>query len=223
MIERQPNTQYVASISRGKDSNAMLHVIKDVLHYPLDRIVTVQVWATQDIPAELPPMVAWQDECDKRILDMFGVPVERLCAKDKNGNKVSYNDIFYRKITPRGGRAREAGTEAGLYKPRGIATIYGYPQQRGSWCKKLKTEYVPNITDSPTLSWENRGDSDGVTGSSSRIYGYPIRGGNWCQSLKRAALNLRFLNATSGVVQQQAQSRSETPSFLISPANRGLK
>lgn len=33
MMERQPNTIYVASLSYGKDSIAMLHVIKDILHY----------------------------------------------------------------------------------------------------------------------------------------------------------------------------------------------
>lgn len=49
--------QYVASLSYGKDSLAMLHVITDVLHWQLDRIVTADVWATDTIPADLPPMV----------------------------------------------------------------------------------------------------------------------------------------------------------------------
>lgn len=77
--QRQPDTIYVANTSRGKDSTAMLRAIQ-LLGWPLDMIVSVDVWATQDIPAELPPMVAFKDEYDKKVLDWFGIPVTRLCA-----------------------------------------------------------------------------------------------------------------------------------------------
>jgi hypothetical protein len=49
------NTICVACISHGKDSLAMLRAIKH-LGLPLHRIVTTDVWATQDIPAVLPEM-----------------------------------------------------------------------------------------------------------------------------------------------------------------------
>ena len=78
--KRQPDTIYVASVSRGKDSTAMLRAIQ-LLGFPLDMIVSVDVWATKDIPAELPPMVAFKDEWDKKCLDTFGLPVTRLCAQ----------------------------------------------------------------------------------------------------------------------------------------------
>lgn len=48
--------EYIASISYGKDSLAMLEVIRQN-GLPLDRIVTVDVMATPTIPADLPPMV----------------------------------------------------------------------------------------------------------------------------------------------------------------------
>ena len=48
--------QYIASISYGKDSLAMLEVIKRHC-LPLDRIVHVEIMATKDIPADLPPMM----------------------------------------------------------------------------------------------------------------------------------------------------------------------
>ena len=44
---------YIASISYGKDSLAMLEVIKRN-GLPLDRIITVDIMATADIPADLP-------------------------------------------------------------------------------------------------------------------------------------------------------------------------
>lgn len=86
--ERKPNTLYVASVSRGKDSTAMLRAIQ-IMGWPLDAICSVDVWFDDDTPAELPPMVAFKDEWDRKVLDWFGVPVTRLCAEttpDKKRN-----------------------------------------------------------------------------------------------------------------------------------------
>ena len=44
---------YVLSLSYGKDSMACLGAIEQ-LGWPLTRIVTVDIWATQDIPADPP-------------------------------------------------------------------------------------------------------------------------------------------------------------------------
>lgn len=126
---RQPNTIYVASVSRGKDSTAMLRAIQ-LMGWPLDAIYSVDIWATQDIPAELPPMVAFKEEWDKKVLEWFGVPVTRLCAM-KDGKKVSYNDIFYRKISPKREREREYGCRSLC----GNSPIFGFPLVRGGWCK----------------------------------------------------------------------------------------
>lgn len=83
--QRQPNTIYVANTSRGKDSTAMLRAIQ-LMEWPLDMICSVDIWATQDIPAELPPMVKFKDEYDQKVLDWFGVPVTRLCATKRSQN-----------------------------------------------------------------------------------------------------------------------------------------
>ncbi len=47
--------QYIARISYGKDSMKMLEVIFS-RGLPLDRITTTDVWATDTISANLPPM-----------------------------------------------------------------------------------------------------------------------------------------------------------------------
>lgn len=138
---RKPDTIYVASVSRGKDSTAMLRAIQ-LLGFPLDMIVSVDVWATKDIPAELPPMVAFKDEWDRKCLDTFGLPVTRLCAqktqawisreresKSDDGechSRCSYEDMFY--------NIKKSGKFTGTYN--------GFPLQIKAWCKKLKTEYV---------------------------------------------------------------------------------
>lgn len=53
-LERKPNTEYVLSLSYGKDSLACLAAIEE-LGWPLDRIVHAEVWATDTSPADLPP------------------------------------------------------------------------------------------------------------------------------------------------------------------------
>ena len=76
---REPNTEYVLSLSYGKDSLACLEAIK-LLGYPLDRIVHAEVWATDTIPADLPPMVDFKKKADQLILDRYGITVEHICA-----------------------------------------------------------------------------------------------------------------------------------------------
>ena len=78
-MERQPNTQYILSLSYGKDSLACLEAIK-LLGLPLDRIVHAEVWATDTIPADLPPMVDFKAKADKIILDRYGIKVEHIYA-----------------------------------------------------------------------------------------------------------------------------------------------
>lgn len=60
-------TEYVLSLSYGKDSLACLGAIEH-LGWHLDRIVTADVWATDDIPAEYPPVVAFKKYVDNYIL-----------------------------------------------------------------------------------------------------------------------------------------------------------
>lgn len=79
MIVREPNTEYVLSLSYGKDSVACLEAIK-ILGYPLDRIVHAEVWATETISADLPPMVDFKRKADKIILERYGIKVEHCCA-----------------------------------------------------------------------------------------------------------------------------------------------
>ena len=77
--KREPNTQYILSLSYGKDSLACLEAIK-LLGLPLDRIVHAECYATDTIPADLPPMVDFKAKADQIILDRYGIKVEHICA-----------------------------------------------------------------------------------------------------------------------------------------------
>ncbi len=69
--------QYVLSISYGKDSLACLGAIEQ-LGWPLDRIVHAEVWATDTIPADLPPMVEFKKKADAIIKERWGIEVEHV-------------------------------------------------------------------------------------------------------------------------------------------------
>lgn len=113
---RQPNTVYVASVSRGKDSTAMLRAIQ-LMGWPLDVVYSVDIWFDDETPAELPPLVAFKDEWDRRCYEQFGIYVNRVFAKSK-GEKKTYCDIFYRKF----GKNKRNGE------------IYGFPIVNRQWC-----------------------------------------------------------------------------------------
>ena len=121
----------VLSLSYGKDSMACLGALEE-LGWPLDRIVTADVWATDTIPADLPPMVEFKDYADKVILERYGIEVEHFCAT-KHGKTLSYKDVFYNKRV-RGGRVGE--------------TI-GWPMTLGAWCNsELKMAAIKNAKSS---------------------------------------------------------------------------
>ena len=154
-MERQPNTQYVLSLSYGKDSLACLEAIKR-LGYPLDRIVHAEVWATDTIPADLPPMVEFKAHADRIIKDRYGIEVEHICAM-KNGEKITYEKIFYC-VPKRRNSERERERERVQSKDSQqcgthIATPnsndqrfwirYGFPRQRMPFCQsRLKGDVL---------------------------------------------------------------------------------
>lgn len=139
---RQPNTLYVASVSRGKDSTAMLRAIQ-LMGWPLDAITSVDVWATQDIPAELPPMVAFKDEWDKKCLEMTGIPVTRISAKSKDGCKLSYDDLLHKTVLQETLAKRKLNPN---FRNTGISNIRGFPARKGSYCTgELKQSVQKNF------------------------------------------------------------------------------
>lgn len=75
--------EYILALSYGKDSLRCLGAIKE-LGLPLHRIIHSEIWATDTIPADLPPMVEFKAVADKWILDNFGIAVEHMCAVDKH-------------------------------------------------------------------------------------------------------------------------------------------
>ena len=110
--------EHVLSLSYGKDSLACLGAIEQ-LGWPLDRIVHAEVWATDTIPADLPPMVEFKAKADKIILERWGIEVERVCAM------TTYEQLFYK--VPENRKLKNTSFEG---------KCRGFPFQKGAWCQR---------------------------------------------------------------------------------------
>ena len=155
MFTRQPNTEYILSLSYGKDSLACLEAIKQ-LGYPLDRIVHAEVWATDTIPADLPPMVEFKKKADAIIKERYGIEVEHYRAD------LDYESGFYRKIPPETiAKRKEKGKHISKYQQYDDErAIWGFPIVFGPWCNsRLKMEAIKKINRSQTIQVERERSS----------------------------------------------------------------
>lgn len=121
--------QHILSLSYGKDSLACFGAC-ELLGWPIDRVMTAEVWATDTIPADLPPMVEFKAKADRIIKERWGIEVEHVYATNADGSKRTFEQMFYVK---RGAKTK--------YSPGGIT---GWPPMsfNGAWCNKLKQRAI---------------------------------------------------------------------------------
>lgn len=89
--------QHILSLSYGKDSIACLEACK-LLGYPIDRIIHAEVWATDTIPADLPPMVEFKKKADEIIKARYGITVEHISAVERERETVIIRDTILQAI-----------------------------------------------------------------------------------------------------------------------------
>lgn len=88
--------------------------------WPLDRIIHTEVWATDTIPADLPPMVEFKAKADAIIKARWGIRVEHVRSQ------WTYERHFYsRHFYIRGKQQMAFPNNNG---------IYGFPVRMGPWC-----------------------------------------------------------------------------------------
>ena len=120
--------KYVASLSFGKDSMAMLIKIKE-LGLPLDEVIYVDIMFDDDTSGETPEMASFITKAEKILKEKFNVEVTHLRG-------VTFKEQFY-KIKQRG---------------KHIGDNYGFPYTISAWCNdRLKMqpikEYMRKQTD----------------------------------------------------------------------------
>lgn len=92
---------------------------------PLDRIVHVEIMATKDIPADLPPMMEFKAKADAIIYEKYGIRVEHIIAP------TTYEWFYH---ICKGKKSRNTGK------------IYGFPLQKGNWCNsRLKQSVLEKV------------------------------------------------------------------------------
>lgn len=200
-MEREPNTQYILSLSYGKDSLACLAAIEQ-LGLPLDRIVHAEVWATDTISADLPPMVKFKKKADAIIKERWGIEVEHICAMAKDGTKQTYEKLFYH--VPKRKYIKDL--------PQG--TTLGFPLSVKAWCNdKLKVRALDSIADTIGGGAEPRFTQGTINGFANiRV---PYRTGQ----LKTRPQNIGISNRQRKLVCQQPQ----TECFQKAPLHRERK
>lgn len=110
--------EYIASISYGKDSLAMLETLH-VFGYPLTQIVTVDVMATRTISAYHEEVDKFRKKADEIIFKRYGIEVTHLSGK------YTYDEEFHR-----------VRKDSKRTKPENVGKIYGFPMVRGAWCNR---------------------------------------------------------------------------------------
>ena len=111
--------KYVASLSFGKDSMAMLIKIKE-LGLPLDEVIYVDIMFDDDTSGETPEMASFITKAEKILKEKFNIEVTHLRG-------VTFKEQFY-KVKQRGNH---------------IGDNYGFPYTIGSWCNdRLKMQPI---------------------------------------------------------------------------------
>ena len=111
--------KYVACLSFGKDSMAMLIKIKE-LGLPLDEVIYVDIMFDDDTSGETPEMASFITKAEKILKEKFNVEVTHLRG-------VTFKEQFY-KIKQRG---------------KHIGDNYGFPYTIGAWCNdRLKMQPI---------------------------------------------------------------------------------
>lgn len=167
--------EHIARISYGKDSLKML----DVIHtrgLPLDRITTTDVWATDTISANLPPMDSFKDRMDQWIWDKYRIEVEHLCARNPDGSKRTYEQMFYhvpqrRSQSVQVEREREQVPHRNAERiPSAWSAVVSASPQKSICCKGA--------------SRDSREQLEPSGARNSRINGFPAQISPWCRKLK---------------------------------------
>lgn len=87
------------------------------LGWPLDRIVHAEIWATDTIPADLPPMIEFKAKADAIIKERWGIEVEHVRAD------YNFESRFYKRFAGK--------------NPKYVGKYTGWPAIGRNWCNSI--------------------------------------------------------------------------------------
>jgi hypothetical protein len=176
--------EYIARISYGKDSLKMLDVII-TRGLPLDRVTTTDVWATDTVRAELPLVLEAKERIEEKLWQMYRINVEHLCARNPDGSKRTYEQMFYH-IPVRRSKSVQVERERDGIRP---GSILGFPDLWNPWCQAglKRNARTPPAGNNYRIPTKHRIQLVPETQNSvgGEIKGFPLHTGvTWCQKLK---------------------------------------
>ena len=178
--------QHIARISEGKDSLKMLDVII-TRGLPLDRVTTTDVWATDTVRAELPPVLEAKERIEEKLWQMYRINVEHLCARNADGSKRTYEQMFYHIPVRRSQSVQvERERERDGLRP---GSILGFPDLWNPWCQAglKRNARTPSAGDNYRIPTKHRVQlvPEAQNSMGGEIKGFPLATGvTWCQKLK---------------------------------------
>lgn len=204
--------EYIARVSYGKDSLKMLEVIHS-RGLPLDRITTTDVWATETISANLPPVEAFKEQIDQKIWDLYRIEVEHLCARNKDGSKKTYEQMFYHVPNRRSQNVqveRERESKGRSTDSRFLESLGVNPHSNGMRSIECK-ELLPDSHQTPATTIVKNSRLSGTS-----ITGFPVAiGATWCQCLKKVPT--RIPSANLALVQKTQDRLCQDTLFGAAP------
>lgn len=197
----------VLSLSYGKDSLATIAACEQ-WGIPIHRIIHAEVWATDEIPADLPPMVEFKKKADAIIKERWGLEVEHICAMTTPDKKYG---LFSR--CPSDGRGKQT-YESLFYTKLGrgkfVGTIKGFPMVKKGWCRHLKPQGETDVRRYLLSSYQEPSQER----ERERRYGFPFMRAPWCTGeLKSGALE-DAKKLFSNTPQQQGAETNTVVSLL---------
>lgn len=188
----------VLSLSYGKDSLACLGAIEK-LGLPLTRIIHAEIWATETISADLPPMVEFKEKADEIIKSRWGIEVEHICALKTRGREEAnlHTNISF--------------TEK-MQKADSWETSKDFPA-------KLENGVKSSNTKTQRLTYEDVFYR--VSRKSGKMYGFPLKGTTWCVGmLKTATLDRAFRERSGFGAVQYFGVAADEPERIARHGNR---
>ena len=131
-----------------------------------------------------PPMDEFKQLMDSRIWDMYHIEVEHLCAKNQDGSKKTYEQMFYH-VPVRRSQIGQVERERERVPPRNDPRLPGSLGSVVSGWTQADTRCTEYAEQSPAS--RRTPDTTGARSSRlcpTRIQGFPVQISNWCKKLK---------------------------------------
>lgn len=169
----------IVSLSYGKDSLALFGACEK-LGIPVHGAVHAEIWATDDVPADLPPMVEFKKKADAIIKERWGIEVKHICAM-WGGQRAHIREPSTES------KKREIMSEASMDSQNSVglsaiqnSKLMHYKGQKKTYEQLFYRTYTKGKRGGKYKDFQSALTEGTTVLPSKQIYGFPMIKGNWC-------------------------------------------